>query len=116
MKPGQRSERLYLTDVLEAVDRIAAYTREGREAFLADNKTQDAVVRNLEVIGEAVKNVSVQTREAHPEVPWPDIAAMRDRIIHGYFTVHLGIVWDVVENDLTPLGEKVAAILSGLEA
>lgn len=61
------------------------------DAFFADPKTQDAVIRNIEVIGEAVKRVSPETRQAHTDVPWADIAGMRDRVIHGYFSVNLNI-------------------------
>lgn len=108
----ERDERLYLSDLLGAIDKILAYTVDGQAEFLGDPKTQDAVVRNLEVIGEAVRGVSRETREAHPEVPWRQIAGTRDRIIHGYFKVSLKIVWDIVRNDLPHLRETVAAILA----
>ena len=74
--------------------------------------TQDAVVRNLEVMGEAVKSVSEATRQAHPELPWSEIARTRDRVIHGYFRVDLDIVWKVVEKELPTLRGQVAALLS----
>ena len=85
---------------------------DGQAQFRGDPKTQDAVVRNLEVIGEAVRGVSRETREAHPEVPWREIAGTRDRIIHGYFSVSLNVVWDIVGNDLPSLRDAVAAILA----
>jgi uncharacterized protein with HEPN domain len=87
----ERDERLYLEDIVQAVDRILRYTAEGRDAFFADSRTQDAVIRNIEVIGEAVRSVSPTTRADHPEVPWKQIAGTRDRVIHGYFTVDLEI-------------------------
>lgn len=111
MKEG-RSERLYLADIRDAIDKIQRYTAKGRAAFFADAMMQDAVVRNLEIIGEAVKNLSARTRETHLDIPWPDIAGMRDQVTHGYFKVDLEIVWDVVANDLRPLREKVVALLS----
>jgi uncharacterized protein with HEPN domain len=78
---------------------------------LADPKTQDAVIRNIEIIGEAVKRLSAATREAHPEVPWSKIAGTRDRIIHGYFNVDLDIIWDVVETELPSLRERIVTIV-----
>jgi len=108
----ERDERLYLSDLLGAIDKILAYTADGQAQFLGDAKTQDAVVRNLEVIGEAVRGVSRETREAHPELPWREIAGTRDRIIHGYFNVSLKVVWDIVSNDLPGLRDAVAAILA----
>lgn len=108
---SQRDERLYLVEILGAIDRVLQYTAEGREAFLADPKSQDAVVRNIEIIGEAVKALSEATRQAHPEVPWGKIAGTRDRLIHGYFSVDLDIIWDIVQTDLPSLRSKVAALV-----
>jgi uncharacterized protein with HEPN domain len=88
----ERDEALYLADFRDAVEKILRYTSGGRDEFFADSMRQDAVIRNLEVMGEAVRKVSAETREAHPEVPWRQIAATRDRVIHGYFTVDLEIV------------------------
>jgi len=108
---SERDERLYLVEILGAIDRVLQYTAEGREAFLADPKSQDAVVRNIEIIGEAAKALSEATRQAHPEVPWSKIAGTRDRLIHGYFSVDLDIVWDIVQTDLPSLRSKVAALV-----
>ena len=71
---------------------------------------QDAVARNLEIMGEAVKHLSAPMRARHPEVPWNKIASTRDRVIHGYFRVDLDIVWEIVEKELPALKEKLAAI------
>ena len=87
-----------------------------REMFLADRKTQDAVVRSIEVIGEATKNLSRKLRTANPDVPWRDIAGMRDRIIHRYFDVNLAMVWSVVETDVPNLRAKVQQLLQGPSA
>lgn len=108
---AERDERLYLEDIVTSIDRILDYTSQGRDFFFADRKTQDAVVRNLEIIGEAVKNVSEMTRRNHPEVPWRKVTATRDRVIHGYFNVDLDIVWEVVEHEVRDLRERIAAIL-----
>ena len=108
----KRNERLFLTDIRDAIDRILEYTSEGRVAFMDSPMVQDAVVRNLEILGEAVKGVDSTTREAHPEIPWKKIAGTRDRVIHGYFRVDLDIVWDIVEKELPLLKDKIASLLS----
>jgi len=109
--PSKRSERLYLADILGAIDRILDYTRAGKEAFLADSRTQDAVLRNIEIVGEAVRGITGETRAAHPEIPWKEMAGMRDRIIHDYFRVDVEVVWDVVSQDLPALREQIASLL-----
>lgn len=110
-----KDDRLYLSHILEAVERILNYTTSGERAFRSDIKTQDAVIRNLQVLGEAVKNVSMETRTAHAEVPWKDIAGMRDRVVHAYFGVSLDIVWDIVANHLPALRQSVGEVLRGLQ-
>jgi uncharacterized protein with HEPN domain len=100
-----KEDRLYLGHIREAAQRIVLFSREGEDHFRNDLRTQDAIIRNLQVMGEAVKKVSTQTRAAHPEVPWRDIAGMRDRVVHDYFGVSLDIVWDVVVNHVPPLLE-----------
>jgi len=95
-----KDDRVYLLHIRDCLARIGQYTQEGRAGFLRDIKTQDAVLRNLEVIGEAVKNLSPAFRDAHPAVPWKRIAGMRDLLIHRYFGVKLETVWDVVSREL----------------
>lgn len=108
MKPTKRTELLCLADIRDAIDRILEYTAAGKQAFLLDPRTQDAVVRNIEIIGEAVRGVTDQTRRANPAIPWREMAGMRDRVIHDYFRVDLEVVWDVVAHDLPPLRSMVA--------
>ena len=108
--PAERDERLYVSDMRDAVDRILRYTVGGRTAFFADAMVQDAVIRNLEVMGEAVRKVPESTRSAHPGIPWKQIAGTRDRVIHGYFTVDLEIAWEIVETELPPLRDRLAAL------
>ena len=81
------------------------------EEFLQDGKTQDAVVRNLEVIGEAARFIPEDIRQRHPEVPWPQMIALRNRLIHGYFVVDYEIVWDIVTNELPALRKHLEEIL-----
>jgi uncharacterized protein with HEPN domain len=106
-----KDDSVYLRHILEAIERILSYTSGGAEAFRGDPKTQDAVIRNLQVIGEASKKISSDTRDAHPDVPWKNMTGMRDRVVHDYFGVSLDIVWDVVENYLPPLREKLGKLL-----
>jgi uncharacterized protein with HEPN domain len=75
-----KDERVYLLHAIEAIDAILSYTVDGREAFLSDGKTQDAVIRNIEIIGQAVKGISDSTRALEPAVPWRQIAGMRDKL------------------------------------
>jgi uncharacterized protein with HEPN domain len=110
-----KDDRVYLLHVRDATDRVLKYTAKGKGAFLDDSKTQDAVVRNLEIIGEAVKNLSEGLKASHADIPWKAIAGMRDKMIHEYFGVNLQLVWDVVEQELPKLKRKIEAILHGME-
>lgn len=104
----------YLQHILEAISNIQDYTVVmDLDAFLADRKTCDAVIRNLEVIGEACNNVAKNHPEfaqKHAHVPWGFAYEMRNALAHGYFTVDLGIVWQTVQNDLPALRAQVAAL------
>ena len=111
MKPSPRSERLYLSDARDAIDRVLSYTSGGSSRFFDEPMVQDAVVRNLEIIGEAVKHLTPGTRAKRTDIPWAAIAGMRDRLIHDYFHVDLNIAWDVVQNDLVPLREALITLL-----
>jgi uncharacterized protein with HEPN domain len=77
-----KEDKIYLLHVRDAVDRIAAYAPETKELFLNDIKTQDAIIRNFEVIGEAIKNVSPDLKTLYPHIPWKRVAGMRDKLIH----------------------------------
>jgi uncharacterized protein with HEPN domain len=109
-----KDERVYLLHALESIDAIQRYTVDGRDAFFADPKTQDAVIRNVEVIGQAVKGISDQTRALEPDVSWRQIAGMRDKLIHEYFGVDLALVWDVVERELPVLRPQLADLADRL--
>lgn len=102
---------LYLTSISEALERITLYTMEGRSAFLASTLLQDGVIRNLIVIGEAVKNLSEELRASEPATPWKSIAGMRDVLVHDYLRVNLVQVWETVVRDLPPLGLTVRSLI-----
>lgn len=106
--------RGHLEDILTAIDRIRQYA-EGmtRERFDGDEKTQDAVFRRIEVIGEAVKKLPLDFRDQYPGVPWRDIAGMRDVVIHHYRFVNLNETRRVIHDDLPKLEAQVEQILSG---
>lgn len=103
---------LFLTHILTAIADIESFTTEGRSGFMADRKTQSAVVRQLSIIGEAVKNLSPSLVADEPAVPWRPIAGARDRLIHAYFNVDLDAVWSMIEQDLPALRENVQRILA----
>jgi len=101
-----------LKDILEAIDRIQRYVGAMTLAdFIANTEKQDAVVRNLEIIGEAVRNIPPEFRKQHKEIEWSQIAGFRDRLIHQYFGVNWVILWDVVKNRLPELKERVEYLL-----
>lgn len=107
-----RDSDVYLADIIAAIRSIRDYT-EGMELvdFADDPKTVDAVVRNLEVIGEAAKRVSGSDRASSPEVEWRKIAGLRDMLAHEYFRVDVEIVWDVVQTKLANLERQVLRLL-----
>jgi uncharacterized protein with HEPN domain len=111
-----RDETAYLLDMLEACDRIAEYTGNlDAMALRADRKTIDAVVRNLEVLGEAAKRVRAAIRARAPHLPWREVAGMRDVLIHDYFGVDLDIVCDVALVKVPELKLALGRLLEELE-
>ena len=106
----------YLHDILDAVDDAESFV-EGMsfEQFLKDKKTLNAVVRCLEIIGEAAKNVPVDVREKYGKLPWKKMTGMRDKVIHAYFGVNTKTLWNTVKNDLPPLKQLVRKMLIDIE-
>ncbi len=110
----------YLQHMLQAVARIERYTQGmDQAAFLQDEQLQDAVIRNIEVLGEAANNIKradPQLVDQHPEVPWLVMVAMRNRVSHAYFSVDLEIVWTTICNDLPGVKLQIQALVDGLQA
>ncbi|MEC3879123.1 HepT-like ribonuclease domain-containing protein [Parapedobacter sp. 10938] len=112
----EKSSSVYLHHILDCISRIHAYTKDvDEQAFLKDFLIQDAVIRNFEVIGEAVKKVDSVIRKKYPEIPWKNIAGMRDKLIHDYMGVDVRAVWGVVEDILPEFGQQVKHIIDHLE-
>jgi uncharacterized protein with HEPN domain len=103
-----------LLHIRDAIDDSISFTADGKEFFLEDRKTQLAVVRCLEVIGEAVSALSNVTKVLCPDVPWADIVGTRNILIHEYFGVNLETVWAIVEDDIPALKEAVAGLIKRL--
>ena len=102
----------YLKHIRESIVKIEKYTEGGQKTFLEDTMIQDSVIRNLEIIGEAARNLPVDLRKSHPEVPWRSITGMRNVLIHEYFGVDLDIVWKVVVQRLPILKSHVTVMLA----
>jgi uncharacterized protein with HEPN domain len=107
-----KDDRVYLKHILEAIEDIERYTAPGYQAFIRERMRQDAVIRKLEVIGEAVKHLSAGAKSARPDIRWREIGAMRDKMIHEYFGVNLEIVWAAVEQNLPELKHATETLLS----
>ena|SRR5438270_7926010 len=105
---------VYLRHILDAAEKIASYVSVGRDVFLATSHWQDAVIRQLEIIGEATKRLSLDLRSRHAQVPWRRIAGLRDVLIHDYMGVDLVAVWEVTQRDLPVLQKQLQAILRAL--
>lgn len=108
-----RNLRLYLSDILTSISKIERYTKEmSYEQLIADELTLDAVVYNLQIIGEAVKNIPLELRDRYPQVEWRKIEGLRDIIAHAYFTIDDQIVWDIIQNKLSNLHNDIEQIIS----
>jgi uncharacterized protein with HEPN domain len=98
----------------DALLSVREYTAAGRDAFFAARMVQDAVLRNLEIVGEAIKALAPETRSLAPETPWRRIAGMRDQLIHHYFGIDLEVVWRVVEVEIDPLLRVIERLIAEL--
>ena len=106
-----KDDKVYLHSILESIVKIETYTNSGKEEFMTSGIIQDAVIRNLEIIGEAAKRVSQGLKEQTAEIPWRQMAGLRDVLIHDYMGISLNIVWNVVQNELPQLKRKMVECL-----
>jgi uncharacterized protein with HEPN domain len=109
-----RADRLRLLDALEQMELISRFSQGGREAFFHDVLIQSALLHRLALLGEACRGLSPALREAHPEVPWPQIIAFRNVVIHEYFGIDLELVWTIVSGHIAALGEQLRSIADSL--
>lgn len=108
---SKRSDSDLLEDILICIEKIQSYTNAlGYDEFSQDAKTQDAVLRNIESIGEAVKLLSDEIKMENPNIPWKAIAGTRDRLVHGYFGVNIDIVWDIATIDISEIKTEIERI------
>ena len=107
MIPGPESDRVLLAHMCECMDRIFEYTNAERGRFEASRLVQDAVIRNLQTLAESSQRLSGEIKGTEPQIPWRELAGLRNVIVHGYLGVDLTAVWLVVEKDLPALGEAV---------
>ena len=105
-------DRLYLLHISECISRVEVYVAQGQASFVDSTLIQDAVIRNLQTLGESARNLSEQIRSSHPDVDWRGIMGFRNVVVHDYLGVNLVRVWEVVELHLPALKTQVEAMLS----
>jgi uncharacterized protein with HEPN domain len=110
-----KGDQLYLRHILDAMARIESYIAVGRDVLMATTHWQDAVIRQLEIIGEATKRLSQELRSQHHESPWRRTAGLRDVLIHDYMGVDLPAVWEITQRDLPVLKRGIWIILEQLD-
>ena len=109
-----KDDRVYLRHILDAIHKIESYVSVGRKEFMAASHWQDATVRQLEIIGEAAKNLSEDLRSAHADIPWRRIGGLRDVLIHDYMGVDMDAVWEITQTSIPLLKTQVELILEQL--
>ncbi len=111
----RRDDNGRLQDVLDSIKRIRTYTHEVQAGeFEQDVMRQDAVIRQLEIIGEASRSISVEFQERHPEIPWSDMIGMRNKIAHDYSDVDIAVIWDTVRDDIPQLEIAIVKLIDEL--
>ncbi|MDX2030075.1 MAG: DUF86 domain-containing protein [Blastocatellia bacterium] len=110
-----KDQRVYLAHILECIERIESYTLDGQAEFLSNRLIQDAVVRNFQMIGESVKRLTPEFRAACPGIPWRQMSAFRDVLVHDYLQVDSQQVWRVIEIELPMVKEAVSQLLPPLD-
>ncbi|MEP7235760.1 MAG: HepT-like ribonuclease domain-containing protein [Ignavibacteriota bacterium] len=108
-------DKLYLTHIIECIEKIEDYTRDGKDFFESDSKTQDAVLRNLHTLSESSTHVSSELQLKYPSVAWREIHAFRNVVVHDYLGLELNQIWDIIMIDLLELKETVTRMLKELQ-
>jgi len=107
----KKDEYIFIKHILESINKIEKYAKNlKKEKLIQDTKIQDAIIRRIEIIGEAVKNLPDNLRNKYPHIEWNAIIRARDKIIHHYFGIDLNIIWDIIKKDLPDLKRKIAKI------
>ena len=115
-KKKKRYELVFLEDILESIEKIVEYMDDlSEKEFEENSEKQDAVIRRIEIIGEAVKNISKETKVKYPDIQWREIAGMRDIVIHQYFGVTIGLVWRVATSEIPNLKNNIEEIINEME-
>lgn len=106
-----RSDKERLIDVLEAIERIEKYSRQGKLLFDDEELIQNWILHHLQIIGEALSKISPNTKDENPEIPWKKIKGMRNILVHDYFGIDTEIVWNVIENELPNLKIEIRSLI-----
>ncbi len=111
-----KDDEVFIEHIIDSIEKIEYFTNDKKkDDFLEDVQLQDATIRRIEIIGEASKNISDDLKGQHPDAPWSEMARTRDKLIHGYFGVDLGLTWDIIEHDLPELKTKMKQILDEIK-
>lgn len=106
-----KDDKVYIISILESIEKIELYTKFEKEKFMNSNMIQDAVIRNLEIIGEATKKITLELKKDNLDIPWKQMAGLRDILIHDYMGVDLKTVWNVVEKELPIVKNRIKELI-----
>lgn len=107
-------DRLYLLHIRECLERVADYTGDGWEKFQTNLMAQDAVLRNLQIMGESTQRLSASLKSSQPNIQWQDIGAFRNRLVHDYQSINLAQIWQIIQEDLPAFEQQIEAMIQGM--